>query len=270
MKRAARTGSLVVVGTGIQAFTHITAQAQLFLRRSDRVLYLVADPLTEQMILGLNPKAESLQGLYARGKPRLKTYREMTDRILEPVRAGHAVCAAFYGHPGVFATTPHVAIRMARAEGHVAQLLPGVSAEACLFADLGVDPATDGWQSFEATDFLLQRRRPDVTAGLVLWQVGVIGEVDYRPRGANRRNLAVLAEVLANMYGADHRVVLYEASPLPGVPPQVRRLPIRNLRAAPVTPSSTLYVPARRVRPLDRAMLARLGLTLQETAACVR
>jgi Tetrapyrrole (Corrin/Porphyrin) Methylases len=263
-------GSLVVVGTGIQAFTHLTAEARLYLQRSDRVLYLVADPLTELMIRELNPRAESLHGLYARGKRRLKTYREMTDRILDAVRAGHSVCAAFYGHPGVFATTPHVSIRMARKEGYSAQLLPAVSAEACLFADLGLDPAIHGWQSFEATDFLLQRRRPDRTAGLVLLQIGVIGETDFRAKGANRRNLAVLSSMLGKMYGPAHRVVVYEASTLAGIRPRICELPLRRLAKGPVTPTSTLYVPPVRTRPFDRKMFARLGLTPENTIACVR
>lgn len=263
-------GSLVVVGTGIQAFTHLTAEARLFLRRSDCVLYLVADPLTEQMIRELNPAAESLHALYARGKHRLKTYREMTDRILEPVRAGRSVCAAFYGHPGVFATAPHVAIRIARSEGYPAQLLPAVSAEACLFADLGIDPGVKGWQSYEATDFLLQKRRPDTTAGLVILQIGVIGEVDFRARGANRRNLAVLASVLARLYGREHRVIVYEASALPGLRPVICEVPIRRLATGPVTPSSTLYVPPKRARRPDGRMAARLGLDRAASVGCVR
>jgi hypothetical protein len=34
-------------------------------------------------------------------------------------------------------------------------MLPAISAEDCLFADLGVDPADHGCPSYEATDFLV-------------------------------------------------------------------------------------------------------------------
>jgi hypothetical protein len=34
-------------------------------------------------------------------------------------------------------------------------MLPAVSAEDCLFADLGVDPGAAGCQSHEAADFLI-------------------------------------------------------------------------------------------------------------------
>src|SRR5437773_2103233 len=80
-------------------------------------------------------------GLSAPGKPRRETYAEMVEELLAPVRAGHNVCAAFYGHPGVFVNPGHEAIRRARAEGFPARMLPAVSALDCLVADLGIDPA---------------------------------------------------------------------------------------------------------------------------------
>ena len=69
-------------------------------------------------------------------------------------------------------------------------MLPAVSAEDCLVADLGVDPGERGWQSWEATELLLRGFRPDPTAGLVLWQVDGIGKLDWNldpdPRGLQR------------------------------------------------------------------------------------
>src|SRR5581483_5311870 len=42
---------------------------------------------------------------------------------------------------------------------------------------------------------------------------------------------------------AGHEVVVYEASPYPGIDPIARRLPLERLTAADVTALSTLYVP---------------------------
>ncbi len=263
-------GSLVVVGTGIECFGHLTAGARAQLRGADRVLYVVADPLTEQEIRRLNPRAESLQHLYARGKRRLATYAEMAGRMVAEVRKGRRVCAALYGHPGVFAIPAHAAIRMLRDEGYPARMLPAVSADACLIADLGVDPAADGWQSYEATDFLLRGRRPDPAACLVLWQVGVIGCVDYPEGGVNRRNLEVLVEELARTYPRRHEVVIYEAATLPGVPPVIERVRLEDLANAPVSSISTLFVPPASRPKLKRARLRRLGLTARDLDACVR
>ena len=99
------------------------------------MLHLVPDPVTRSWIERCNPRSRSLHGLYAPGKRRSDTYAEMVSELLEPVRAGREVCAAFYGHPGVFARPGHEAIRLARDEGFPARMLPAVSALDCLVAD---------------------------------------------------------------------------------------------------------------------------------------
>ena len=58
-------------------------------------------------------------------------------------------------------------------------MLPGISAEDCLFADLGVDPAEAGCQSYEATRFLERRPAIEPRAALILWQIGVVGSANH-------------------------------------------------------------------------------------------
>src|SRR3546814_8782204 len=81
----------------------------------------------------------------------------MVAAMLAEVRAGRRVCGAFYGHPGVFARVPHKAIAQARAEGFEAHMEAGVSAEDCLYADLGIDPGEVGCQHYEASQFMFYR-----------------------------------------------------------------------------------------------------------------
>ena len=133
---------------------------------------------------------------YEEGASHRAAYERMAEAILEPVRAGKRVCAVFYGHPGVFVLPSHDAISRARAEGFDATMLPGVSAEDCLVADLGVDPARNGLQSYEAGDFL--RRRPVIepTTALVLWQIGVVGARTHTAN-VSAPALAELVELLA-------------------------------------------------------------------------
>src|SRR3546814_6445330 len=88
------------------------------------------------MIQGLRPDAINLGRHYAPGKDRRQTYREIDEAIMAQVRAGKQVCAVFYGHPGVFADVPHRVVRKAREEGIPARMEPGISAAACLYADL--------------------------------------------------------------------------------------------------------------------------------------
>lgn len=253
--------NLFVVGTGIRSVGQVTIEARNLIIGSEMLLYLVADPITEAWIKSLNPKAESMADCYIEGRQRNETYREIVQRILERLRQGHDVCAVFYGHPGVFVNPSHEAIRQARREGFTASMLPGISAEDCLFADLGIDPGDHGCQSFEATDFLLQQRRFDPTSHLILWQVGVVGEIVFRHKTPYRREgLKVLSRELLRTYPAEQPVVLYEASVYAVCDPVMQRIALQELETTEVSTISTLYVTPLPQRPRPKDILQRLGL----------
>jgi hypothetical protein len=240
----------------------ISPEARSAMEGADRLLHLVSDASTRMWLEGLNPEHESLYDAYGEGRLRIDSYEEMIDRMLAPVRAGRRVCVALYGHPGVFVYPSHEAIRRARAEGFRARMLPGVSAEDCLYADLEIDPAVDGCRSYEATDFLTRRRPADPTTALILWQVGAIGITTYYPRAIWRvEGVRFLADALLEPSPPDHEGIDYTASTLPMVGPAIRRVRLSALPDAGVSVASTLYVPPLRRAPVDREMLARLGLS---------
>jgi uroporphyrin-III C-methyltransferase len=216
-------------------------------------------------ITRLNTTSESLDRFYSSGKPRSQTYSEIVEEILRWVRRDLRVCAAFYGHPGVFVTPSHEAVRRARSEGFDARMFPGVSAEDCLFADLGLDPGDAGCQSYEATTFLLYHQEIDTSVPLVLWQIGTIGERSGVAR-PSRLGLEVLLDRLAERYGSDHKVVLYEASPYAVCEPSVERVRVTDVDPARVTGMATLYVPPKGAPRPDLRMFARLGLDPPKTA----
>ena len=238
---------------------HLTPESREALERADEVLYLAADPLTAVWLGRLNPNSRSLHTFYAAGKDRKDTYDEMVEDILAAVRKGGRVCVALYGHPGVFVMPSHEAVRRARLEGLEARMLPAVSAEDCLFADLGVDPGRAGCQSYEATDFLIRPRKVETSACLILWQVGFLGMVDYSPDRADSR-LPVLGDYLRQLYPADHPMTLYEASPHPLFEPVIRHLELSELAAAEPPAMATLFVPPATVPQDDPEMMERLGL----------
>jgi uncharacterized protein YabN with tetrapyrrole methylase and pyrophosphatase domain len=251
-------GSLTVVGTGIRFGLQTTPEARRRMERAEKVLYLLAEPASAAWLRTLNPSAESLHRFYAPDKDRRTTYHEIVEEILTWLRRGSAVCAVFYGHPGVYVDPAQEVIKRAREEGFDARMLPGISAEDCLFADLGLDPGQSGCQSFDATDFLLYPRNFDTSTPLVLWQVGAVGEV--RPRMARPAGLRVLADRLATRYGPDHPVVLYEASPYPICDPIVQKVLLADLDEADLTPMATLYIPPLGRPEPDIGMLGLLGM----------
>jgi uncharacterized protein YabN with tetrapyrrole methylase and pyrophosphatase domain len=255
------SGSLTVVGTGFMVAGQTTPEALACIRGAERLLFLVAEPATRIWLQGQNEAVESLHDAFWEGRSRRDAYEEVVERILSPVRQGLRVCAAFYGHPGVFVHPSHEAVRRAASEGLPAAMLPGVSAEDCLFADLGVDPALNGCQSFEASDFLLRHRLVDPTAALVLWQIGALGVTTYSQQKLwNRDGVPLLVEALLTTYPDEHVVTVYEAALYPVCDPLIQRLPLGTLATATLSTYSTLYVPPLRQAPLDPVMVARLGL----------
>lgn len=250
-------GNLTVVGIGIRSGLHTTPEAKRVLRRADLVLYMTTDPLADAWVRRINPSARSLAGHYEVGRPRREVYDAMVEEILDAVRQGLDVCAAFYGHPGIFVNPSHEVIAAARRMGYPARMLPAVSAEDCLVADLGIDPGEAGWQSYEATDFLMRRRAVDITTPLVLWQVSMIGAW-HTIRQPNVEGLRILAERLSELYGGGHEAVLYEASAYPLGEPMIQPVRVEALGEAEVTAMVTLYVPPRGSPERDQGMIARL------------
>ena len=255
---APRRGSLLVVGIGISLAAHATVEALGAIREADEVHFVVPSS-AEEWLRSLNPRARSLGDCYQPGKPRKQAYADMADRIMQSVRDGRRVCGVFYGHPGVFVDPSHRAIAQARAEGFAAQMLPGVSAEDCLFADLGLDPAIDGCHSYEATDFVIRKRQCDPSALLVLWQVGALGESSVAEMRTSAR-MQVLADVLSTRYPCDHEVILYEASRYPICNPYVERLPLHQLGTVVPPSMATLVVPPATRAVADAAEVARLKI----------
>jgi hypothetical protein len=145
-------------------------------------------------------------------------------------------------------------------------MLPAISFEDCLFADLGVDPGVSGRLMYEATDFLVRPRTVDSTAALVLLQVGAIGLTRFALGDTpHREGLRLLAEALQQHFPADHRVALYRMPQLPMFDPTIEWLPLAEIAAGSLSVVSTLFVPPLGRRAIDRSVLARL----QHTAAGV-
>jgi len=254
-----KPGSLTIVGTGFLVAGQVTPESVASIKAADRFFFLVAEPATRLWLESEHAGAESLHDVFWEGRPRQAAYDEIVERLLAAVREGLDVCAAFYGHPGVFVHSSHEAIRRARAEGFSARMLPGISAEDCLFADLEVDPAADGCQSFEATDFLVRSRPFDPHSGLILWQIGALGIATYHLRDLwNADGLKYLIEVLARHYPLAHPVVVYEATHYPVCNPVIQRTSLGDLARCKITTHSTLWVTPFAKPPLDQAMLARL------------
>jgi len=240
---------LTIVGTGYNVSGQITPQARSAMERADRLFHLVNDPVTAGFLVELNGTAESLVPFYRQGEPARRAFKNMAERIVAPLGDGLEVAAAFVGNPAVLNPIAHGTRRLARARGAAVRMLPGISIEDCLIADVGWSPEA-GRALRTATDFLVRRRLLDPSTALILTGVGTVGETIYRGhRAANRPGLRLLTEALQAHYSPDHEVVLYEPSlfPLKGSP--IERLPLRSLPEAEASVASVLLIPPRRRDP---------------------
>lgn len=253
-------GSIACVGMGITLGSHLTPLSRSHIEQADVVFAALSDHVVELWLQRLNPDVRSLQPYYKPGKSRMRTYREWVDLMMVEVRGGKRVCAVFYGHPGIFAWSPHKVIEVARAEGYQAHMEAGISAEDCLYADLGIDPGRVGCQHLEASQLLFFERNLDTMGYVILWQICVVGDRSlgrFRTPDAYRE---LLAERLLQDYPPDHDVIVYRAATLPVERASVQRVKLRDFAAADFTGQETLIVPpATSLRP-NAAMRARLDI----------
>lgn len=252
-------GSLACVGMGMTLGSHLTPLARSHIEQADVVFAALSDSIVEMWLQRMHPDVRSLQPYYGEGKSRLKTYREWVDLIMTEVRAGKRVCAVFYGHPGIFAWSPHKAIEVARAEGFQAHMEPGISAEDCLYADVGIDPGRFGCQHFEASQLLFYEHRINPAGYLVLWQVSMVGDWSLTRFHTGAAYRQVLVERLSRDYPLDHEVIIYHGATLPIEKPQIRRVTLRELPDTALASQETVILPpAAQLKP-DLAMRERLA-----------
>ena len=237
-------GSLHIVGTGIRPTRHLTPEAAEAIRNSQQLLYLIPDPAAAEFIISLAGGETIDAGTsYQSDAPLADAYERMIGRALECVKAGNRTCFALYGHPGVMVNPSHRLLRLARSEGYEVIMLPAVSAEDCLFADLGIDPATQGCQTFWATDLLLNRRLIDPTTATVIWSIGVVGCLSCSSSGMAPNALLSLLNRLYSSFPPTHPVVVYEAATVAGQPHRAEAIPLNALPAVTLDGASTLYIP---------------------------
>jgi precorrin-2 methylase len=259
-------GRLACVGLGMTLGSHLTPLARSHIAQADVVFAGLSDAIAEEWLKRMHPHVRSLQPYYAEGKPRMKTYREWVALMMDELRAGKRVCGVFYGHPGIFAWSPHKVIEQARAEGYDAHMEPGISAEDCLYADLGFDPGRYGCQHFEASQLLYCERRIDPAGYLVLWQVGVVGNRSVGRFDTGPAYRALLVERLEQDYPSDHEVIVYRGATLPIEQPRIQRITLRELATVPLTAEETVVLPPAVTLQPNHAMLTRL----QELDAAAR
>lgn len=264
--QSSNKGSLAVVGTGINVGRQTTAAAKQQIENADIVFAAVANDLALAWLRKHNSNVVNMAELYSEGKSRVLTYREMVDSMTQAVYQGQRVCGVFYGHPGVFAWATHQSIRILKQQGYDAYMEPGISAENCLVADLGLDPGEHGCLAIETTQFLFFKHQLCPHKLVILWQIGLTGDYEFLTQHLpeNYRGLTILTEELLKYYPSKHEVILYEASIMAIEPPRIDRIFLEDLPLAKTSAISTLVIPSLGLPPFDQRVLDKFSISQEQ------
>lgn len=260
MQGISSKASLVVVGCGIKFFAHLTNEVIAYIKQSDVVLYLVNDPVLKLWIQEQNLYTESLDQLYFSCQDRTTSYQRITDYVLEHLYQNKHVCFVLYGHPCVYAKPGLDAVKKAKQKGYYAKILPAISAEACLFADLLIDPGSSGCQSFEASDFLIHQRQFNISSHLILWQINAIGILDHETTNNKKIGILLLLDYLTKYYEVTAQIIIYEAAQYPGFESKIIHMELKYLPDINLSSLSTLYIPPVKTTTCDQTILKALML----------
>lgn len=222
----------------------MTMEVQASVKAADVVHVVIPDPMTTAAIGHLNPNVDDMSQLYVEGAHRVRIYEQMRDRVLASLEKDLETCFLVYGHPLVFAYPTKLALEAAHALGYETKVLAGISAEDLLYAELEIDPAQHGCQTYAATAFLKEGRSWDLDAVLLLWQVGMLGEPRH-VRDKDRSLRPDLTTMLVQKYGPHHPVYLYEGSFTPFLKPRIERIELRDFTEATVGEACTVMIPPR-------------------------
>lgn len=244
------SGSLVCVGVGMTLASHLTPLARSYIEKAHVVFAGLSDAVVERWLTKIRPDLRSFQDLFRQTHAGQDVYEHVTNAILCEVRAGKNVCVTFYGHPGVFSWHAHELLDIAGRQGHRTHLEPAISAEDCLYADLGIDPGRYGCQHYEVSQLMLHRRTLDTSAYLILWQAGVANDSEMAALRTMPAYRQILADVLARDYDREHEIILYKAPSIPVERTYVDRITIGLLPDVEVDHHATLVLPpARKLEP---------------------
>ena len=250
---------LIVVGTGIKSVSHLSQETIAVIKQSEKVLYLVNEPIMKEWIERESKSCESLDNIYFLYKKRIDSYQAITDYIVSENEKHSNICVVFYGHPVTFASSALSAVLEIRGKGGEAIILPAISSLDCLFADLAIDPGDHGCFSIDATDLLIFNKKFDIRSHLILWQVGNVGTYNQD----KTKGLSILQNYLLEHYNSDHRIYLYEASQYPSIQSRVDYFQLANLDKQELTSISTLYIPPITDSAYSIEMIEKLGMNIE-------
>lgn len=256
---------LIIAGTGIKFLSHLTIEVKSAIETSCCVVFLLNEPAMKNWVVKNAKKYVSLDDIYFSSEQRSESYDKIANELLSTIQKNDDVCFLIYGHPTFFSSVVEKIKKIISSEEIIIQVMPGISAMDCLFADLKIDPGSMGLQSYDATEFLLYDENFSTTSHLVLWQIAIIGEI--RVVNNNEINLdrqkkaiTILIKKLLIHYPEDHIVYLYVASQYPSIEFELVSIELQKLTEINISRLATLYIPPAKEKIINSNIINELKL----------
>lgn len=241
-----RTTSIYLLGSGIKGALHLTVETAQALRVCRRVFVLHADDGVLDAVREHCPEVEDLAPLYDGQSVRDDVYRQISQRLVDAALEDAPVAFLVHGHPLFLVSATEYTLELAEQHGLRVSVLPAVSSFDTLLCDLQIDYGY-GVQIFDTTTLLKAGWSPNPQVPLLLFQLASTLNRAVIDRDPDRQALRPLIDLLAPLYGADHRVQVVWSSAHVLEASSITEVALSELATADLElwRRPTLYVPAK-------------------------
>jgi len=256
---------LFIVGLGVMVPDHVTVQATRALSQCVRLYSIVQEPPRLWLPANILGRIEVVNALemYVEGSPRVQNYERAARTILHAIGNHRPLGYVTYGNPMSYDRVAQNLLLYAKESGHTLRVVPGISSLDTVLCDLMVDMAP-AIQIFEASWLFACEMQPNITAPLLLMQVGFFGSLrthySVRPDGSS---LAELIEYLCRFYPPYQPVFLVRSTGQESQPASVRQSGLKDLAKATAEElgGASLYIPSVESPRPNAEVVARMRNT---------
>lgn len=239
---------LYIIGSGIKSIAHLTNETIGCIKNSNKVLYLLNEPLVEKWVQQNASESESVSVDYFSEPERVKAYSKIANKIIEAIDKDKIVSFLIYGHPCFYAMPGLMAASKLESNQDISvEIIPALSSLDCLYADLAIDPGQGGIYIVDASELIAFEKMLCTSSHLVIEQIGMVGNLGRPTDKVNKRALEALHAYLLSFYPKNHKCILYEAALYPRMTPKIIYFELSNLLNQQYTTISTLYIPPKQV-----------------------
>ncbi len=245
-----RATDVYIIGLGIKPIQHLTLEAASAMRACRTVFTVDHGFGVLDYIRKLGPRVVDLIPEYKEGRHRLDTYQHMAAKVIDQALRDPPVALAVYGHPQWLVFPSELVSDAARHLGLNVTAIAGISSIDTLVLELGIDPAAEGMQIFEATGMVVNKMPITPTVPCVILQADAFNNELFSTTRQKSERYTALIEYLATFYPMDHKLLSVYSATHALMNPITIAFPLRNLAEvfARETVSGTLFIPSLRDR----------------------